>query len=202
MTHYPEVLERCKHGRSACSAQQVEYLAGFGHLAARIGDAWRYICQLKGRRSLPASSCAMRSFYRWPTLYICTCCARGKLDSYRGIWWHSFFARCRVMCHGNFVGHYPGTHDARNHPKVSLATTEGKHSARLPRPPLAADHNPHILLGNSSVATTVLKFAPRNLKFILLCCHPAKRARALRQHSCSALYIVIAFLFLREQRFA
>jgi hypothetical protein len=44
--------------------------------------------------------------------------------------------------------------------------------------PLAADHNPHTLLGNSSVAKTVLHFAPRNVKFLLLTCHPAKRALA------------------------
>lgn len=44
--------------------------------------------------------------------------------------------------------------------------------------PLAPDHNPHTLLGNSSVAKTVLHFAPQNVKFLLLTCHPAKRALA------------------------
>ncbi len=43
---------------------------------------------------------------------------------------------------------------------------------------MAADHNPHTLLGNSSVAQTVLHFAPKNVKFLLLTCHPAKRALA------------------------
>lgn len=89
---------------------------------------------------------------------------------------------------GGAVGsdHYPGTRDVRNHPKVPLAPKDPSepHARLLPKPPLAADHNPHILLGNSTVAATVLKFAPRNLKFILLACHPAKRARA--SHSCPA----------------
>eukprot|EP01052_Picozoa_sp_SAG31_P037872 SAG31_NODE_4962_length_2834_cov_1.541865_2_plen_194_part_00 len=143
VTHYPEVLERCKRGASSCSPEQVEYLAGFGHLATRIGDAWRYICQLRG-------------VFHFATA------AHVQLAG--------------VISHHamSLTGHYPGHRDSRNHPKVPLGSQQ---SYRLPLlEPLAADHNPHVLLGNTSVAANVLKFSPENLKFILLCCHPAKRA--------------------------
>jgi hypothetical protein len=39
---------------------------------------------------------------------------------------------------------------------------------------LAPDHNPHTLLGNATVARTLRAFAPPDVKFLLLTCHPAE----------------------------
>ena len=77
------------------------------------------------------------------------------------------------------TGYYPAPVDSRNHPKVPFATQK-QHGGWIAGGgvPLAPDHNPHTLLGNSSVARTVSHFAPRNVKFLLLTCHPAKRALA------------------------
>lgn len=75
------------------------------------------------------------------------------------------------------TGNYPSNPDSRNHPKVPFASEEQSAAwSSSGRAALASDHNPHTLLGNSSVARTVARFAPPNVKFLLLTCHPAKRA--------------------------
>eukprot|EP01046_Picozoa_sp_COSAG06_P052312 COSAG06_NODE_8753_length_2079_cov_1.176263_2_plen_311_part_00 len=75
------------------------------------------------------------------------------------------------------TGNYPSHPDSRNHPKVPFASEEQSAAwSSSGRAALASDHNPHTLLGNSSVARTVARFAPPSVKFLLLTCHPAKRA--------------------------
>ena len=76
-------------------------------------------------------------------------------------------------------GHYQQSHDSRNHAEVPWESPKLE-KARLEQPKnwdvLAPDHNPHTLLGNSTVIETVKRFAPPGLKFLLLTCNPAKRA--------------------------